>query len=116
MIHAGEDYKSIPKEALLMRWINFHLESTPLANVKNFGSDLKNGEVYLYLLNKLYKQEFDEMKRDEILSMPVSQRVEHVVHVAGDLCNETRGVIVAADILESREKVNTFCQSLCFNS
>lgn len=47
-----DDLLKLPKEELLLRWINYHLKNAGYEKeVKNFGDDLKDGTAYIALLN-----------------------------------------------------------------
>ena len=52
-----EEFLKLPVEQILLRWVNFHLKKSEYAKtVKNFGSDVKDGEAYTHLLNQLSPQ------------------------------------------------------------
>ncbi|CAI8586932.1 unnamed protein product [Vicia faba] len=49
-----EELLNLSPEKVLLKWMNFHLQRGGYEKtVKNFSSDLKNGEAYAYLLNVL---------------------------------------------------------------
>ena len=47
-----KDLLALPPEELLIRWFNYHLKNAGhKREVHNFGSDIKDGENYVVLLN-----------------------------------------------------------------
>ncbi|CAM8944621.1 unnamed protein product [Rhodiola kirilowii] len=49
-----EEFLGLAPEKILLKWMNFHLRRAGYKKtVKNFSSDLKDGEAYAYLLNYL---------------------------------------------------------------
>lgn len=49
-----EEFLSLSPEKVLLKWMNFHLQRGGYQKtVKNYSSDLKDGEAYAYLLNVL---------------------------------------------------------------
>lgn len=60
----------IPPEELLMKWINWHLQrSGSDLRINNFSNDLKNSEVYAYLMNRLNPEicSLDILSNDNML-------------------------------------------------
>lgn len=58
LLNDGEelpDLLRLPPEEILLRWLNFHLrEGGSDRTVKNFGGDLKDGEVFVRVLNHIF--------------------------------------------------------------
>ncbi|KNC77454.1 hypothetical protein SARC_10088, partial [Sphaeroforma arctica JP610] len=50
-----EDVMNMPTEQLLIRWVNHHLDNAKKGEmqINNFGEDIKDGKVYIYLLSQL---------------------------------------------------------------
>ena len=50
-----EDLLKLSKEALLLRWVNYHLQKSNYSGkeVKNFSSDIMDSVAYIYLLNQI---------------------------------------------------------------
>lgn len=70
------DLIKLPPETILIRWINFHLKKQGVERrVNNLGSDLKDSQALLYVLNRLDAtkctleglKEEDNIKRAEIM-------------------------------------------------
>ncbi|XP_070712280.1 plastin-2-like, partial [Pempheris klunzingeri] len=59
LLRPGEDIKmlmALSPEELLMRWVNYHLEKAGSERtISNFGSDLKDSEVYAHLFDRTIK-------------------------------------------------------------
>lgn len=71
-----QDLMKLPPEAILMRWLNFHLKKQGIEKkVNNLGSDLKDSVALIQVLNSLDKDkcslaglhEDDLIKRADIL-------------------------------------------------
>jgi plastin-1 len=69
-----ESFLKLPAEAILLRWVNYHLKrANHPKEIVNFTSDIKDSVVYTLLMNQLSKQcdlnptkEGDLMKRAEM--------------------------------------------------
>ena len=49
-----EEVAALSSEALLLRWVNYHVAAAGYAQkVSNFSSDIKDGEVYALLLSQI---------------------------------------------------------------
>ncbi|KAK9765368.1 fimbrin [Basidiobolus ranarum] len=71
-----EDFLKLPADAILLRWVNYHLKAAKWhRTVRNFSTDVKDGENYTVLLNQLVPdqcplsplQEKDLYKRAEMV-------------------------------------------------
>lgn len=53
-----EDLIKLPPEAILLRWVNFHLARAQ-SNRKctNFSSDIQDSEIYIHLLSEIAPEE-----------------------------------------------------------
>lgn len=55
-----EDLMKLSPEAILLRWVNYHLERAGTARrVTNFQSDITDSEVYTYLIKQIAPQDAD---------------------------------------------------------
>lgn len=55
-----EDLMKLSPEAILLRWVNYHLERAGVARrVTNFQSDIVDSEVYTHLMKQIAPQEAD---------------------------------------------------------
>lgn len=55
-----DDLMKLSPEAILLRWVNYHLERAGVARrCNNFQSDIMDSEVYSYLLKQIAPQDYD---------------------------------------------------------
>lgn len=116
MLQPGEELETLlklPPEKLLMRWVNYHLEQAGHpTRITNFGSDLKDSDVYCHLLKQI---DPDRKASTAVLSNPdVLKRAAYVVEHGGRLQSEF--TIQATDIVKGNEKLNLGFLAGLFNS
>jgi len=114
LLKEGEDindFKNLPPEDILLRWINYHLEKAGHdRRVKNYSEDLKDGINYTVLMSQLDSSKCDRSG----LSLPDRERCDKVVKDSKPLGVET--VITGKDISSGNPKLNLIFCSLLFNA
>lgn len=68
-----EDLMKVKPEAILLRWVNFHLSNAGQDKITNLGKDLKDSKALIYVCNQLDStkcstealSEEDDVKRAE---------------------------------------------------
>eukprot|EP00903_Cladosiphon_okamuranus_P012347 g11576.t1 len=114
LLEEGEELDgllALQPEAILLRWFNYHLErSSSTKRVKNFGSDLRDGEALSVLLTQL----------DPAVCQPCNDplgseaRARHIIRNAKAMGAET--FIQPGDIINANKKLLlAFCAQL-FNT
>eukprot|EP00752_Nemacystus_decipiens_P007180 g6429.t1 len=114
LLEEGEELDgllALQPEAILLRWFNYHLErSSSTKRVKNFGTDLRDGEALSVLLTQL----------DPAVCQPCSDplgseaRARHIIRNAKAMGAET--FIQPGDIINANKKLLlAFCAQL-FNT
>ena len=115
-----EDLMNLSPEEILLRWVNYHLDkddnySGPKIN--NFGKDIKDGQAYVSLLNRV------QPRGEDALCPPLNydaqnyndqDRARAIQQMATRLdCGD---YITPDDILEGNDRVNTLFVSHLFNT
>jgi len=113
-----DDLMGLSPEELLLRWMNYHLNKDKTnydgGNVNNFGSDIKDSQAYISLLNRIQPLELHPQL--DYSSQGISDehsRAERVQEMAAALgCGD---YITAGDITDGNEKVNMLFAAQLFN-
>lgn len=106
-----EEFLKLPVEQILLRWFNYHLKkANHPRTVKNFTTDVKDGENYTILLNQLKPNECSKAP----LSATGIDRAEQV------LCNAERigcrKYLTAKTMVEGNPKLNFAFVANLFNT
>lgn len=106
------DLLKLPPDALLIRWINYHLKNanTP-KRVANFGEDVKDSEAYTYLLNQIDSENCDMSPMSE---SDHSERAGKVIENAKRL--EVTTFVKPTDISSGNSKLNLLFAAAIFNT
>eukprot|EP01129_Flabellula_baltica_P008547 TRINITY_DN340_c0_g1_i10.p1 TRINITY_DN340_c0_g1~~TRINITY_DN340_c0_g1_i10.p1 ORF type:complete len:610 (-),score=143.82 TRINITY_DN340_c0_g1_i10:207-2015(-) len=112
LMGSGEQLHSffnLPKEETILRWINYHLERAGSnRRVRNFSTDLRDGENYITLLSQIAPSHFPP---ESINEQDPKVRADIVVDVATK--NGIQPFVTPADILNGKEKNNlAFCADM----
>jgi len=114
LLEPGETIEALlklPPEAILLRWINYHLKNAGSnRRVNNFGGDIKDSEAYTILLNQLDKR----CNTSALSVQDLSQRAEMVLQNA-DILN-CRKFVKAKDIVKGNPKLNLAFVANLFNT
>lgn len=113
-----KDMLEMPSEALLIRWVNFHLAKATgadsLAPIKNFSADIADGKVYLRLLDQLLPRSYDRTTLTEALrSSSADLRVQTALDIAESI--NCRRFVTARDILAGQSRLNLAFTAGIFN-
>lgn len=106
------DLMKLAPEAILIRWINFHLKKQNVEKrVTNLGSDLKDSQALIYVMNRLEpsKCSLEGLKEEENV-----KRAEIMINNA-----ESMGVpplVRPSDIITGNVKLNTVFVAELFNT
>ena len=103
--------RNVPAEALLLRWMNWHLERAGYqGTVTNFQTDLVDSSAYLHLLHALNPQVVPTSALDSALELPDRlDRADRMLVLAAMVDDQARTFLQPEDVLAGREKLN-----LCF--
>eukprot|EP01112_Ceratiomyxa_fruticulosa_P009333 TRINITY_DN2431_c0_g1_i20.p2 TRINITY_DN2431_c0_g1~~TRINITY_DN2431_c0_g1_i20.p2 ORF type:complete len:514 (+),score=110.07 TRINITY_DN2431_c0_g1_i20:2231-3772(+) len=96
-----ESLAYIPAEQILIRWVNHHLKKAGYPKqISNFGSDMKNSEVYTILLQQIPGVPIDEISNNPDLK----SRAEKVINICNSLgCDVAIG---PQNIIEGNDRLN----------
>lgn len=110
-----QDLLSLPPEEILLRWINYHLaKQGSERRVKNFTSDLKDGEAYSLLLNSI-TPELKECSKDKLLALTGSDRAAGVID--GAKAQGVKTIIQPTNIVKGNKRLNlAFCAQIFNNN
>lgn len=96
-----EDLLKLKKDALLLRWINYHLKNAGHERkVNNFDKDLKDGVNYTILLNQLNSEKCDRSALDKDENTRATKIIEDANKLGVPKC------IKPSDITKERTKLN----------
>jgi len=102
----------LPKEELLMRWFNYHLEKAGHPDkVTNFAGDIKDSVKYTVLLNQLDKNKCNKSPLDE----------SDLTKSAGKMLDQSRNLgvdsyITPRDVVTGNSKLNVLYTAAIFNT
>lgn len=105
------DLLKLPAETILIRWINYHLKKQGVERrVNNLGSDLKDSEALLYVLNRLEPSTctLDGLKEEDNI-----KRAEIMINNATSL--GVPPLVRPTDITRGNVKINTVFVAELFN-
>mmetsp|Transcript_553 Transcript_553/g.1367 ORF Transcript_553/g.1367 Transcript_553/m.1367 type:complete len:737 (-) Transcript_553:90-2300(-) len=115
LLKPGEDLATLlklPKEELLVRWVNFHLVNAGCEKrLSNFSSDVKDSTIYIYLMSRICPEHCDLsplQEKDE------RRRAQKVLDNAAKIgCKTT--FVKANDIVAGNKDLNFAFTALLFN-
>ncbi|KAJ3271990.1 hypothetical protein HDV01_006030 [Terramyces sp. JEL0728] len=107
-----EDFLKLPVEQILLRWFNYHLgKAGHKRTVKNFGSDVKDGENYTILLNQLAPA---QCSKAPLQTSDLLQRAEQILQNADKI--GCRKYISPKTLVEGNQKLNFAFVAHLFNT
>lgn len=113
LLEEGEDINDLLKlspEKILMRWLNYHLKNAGSnRRVKNWGTDLKDSEVYTIVMNQLDPK----LGKDALNKSDLNERAKTVLQNGEKLGVET--FIRPRDIVDGNTKLNLAFVAQLFN-
>jgi plastin-1 len=114
LLEPGETIEALlrlPPEAILLRWINYHLKNAGSARkVNNFSNDIKDSEAYTILLNQLDSR----CNKAALNESDPTKRAELVLTNADIL--GCRKFVRAKDIVKGNPKLNLAFVANLFNT
>lgn len=106
-----EDFLKLSPEKILIRWFNYHLAKANWPNrVKNFSSDVKDGENYTVLLNQLAPS---QCSRSPLSEKNILARAEMVLSNADNI--NCRKYLTPKTMVEGNSKLNFAFVANLFN-
>lgn len=117
LLYEGENLEDLMKmspEAILLRWVNHHLERAGVARrCTNFQSDISDSEVYTYLLKQIAPADagvtLEAMREDDAMS-----RAEVMLQQAAKL--NCRSFVTPQDVVSGVYKLNLAFVANLFNN
>ncbi|KAJ3322052.1 hypothetical protein HDV06_003653 [Boothiomyces sp. JEL0866] len=107
-----EDFLKLPVEQILLRWFNYHLgKAGHKRTVKNFGSDVKDGENYTILLNQLAPA---QCSKAPLQTSDLMQRAEQILQNADKI--GCRKYLSPKTLVEGNQKLNFAFVAHLFNT
>lgn len=109
-----EDLMKMSPEAILLRWVNHHLERAGIARrCTNFQSDISDSEVYTYLLKQIAPADagvtLEAMREDDAMS-----KAEVMLQQAAKL--NCRSFVTPQDVVSGVYKLNLAFVANLFNN
>ncbi|CAH8852727.1 unnamed protein product [Trichobilharzia szidati] len=102
------DFAKLSPEEILIRWVNYHLKGTESGTrMENFSFDVRNSEVYAYLVEKIAPQEkkpYLHSARAILDAVDLVQRAEMVLQNAEQL--NCRVFVRPEDIVSGSQRLN----------
>lgn len=109
-----EDLMKLSPEAILLRWVNYHLERAGVARrVTNFQSDIVDSEVYTYLMKQIAPQDSD-VNMDALTVRDLHERAEIMLQQASKL--KCRSFVTPQDVVNGVYKLNLAFVANLFNN
>ncbi|EDW05622.1 plastin-1 isoform X1 [Drosophila mojavensis] len=109
-----EDLMKMSPEAILLRWVNHHLERAGISRrCTNFQSDIVDSEIYSHLLKQIAGNEAD-VNLDALRESDLQQRAEIMLQQAAKL--NCRSFLTAQDVVNGVYKLNLAFVANLFNN
>jgi plastin-1 len=109
--------RELPAEALLLRWLNWHLEQAGRAErVRNFGRDLADSVAYAVVLARIAPPSAGGGSLAPLALPDLRARAEAVVAITARLGERVQFAISAADICAGNEKLGLGFVAALFNA
>ncbi|XP_067656192.1 plastin-2-like [Haliotis asinina] len=116
LLNEGEDIgdlKSLSPEALLLRWVNYHLRQSGCSRqINNFSEDIKDSEAYSYLLTQIAPEDA-KVTLAPMQSGDLTERAEGVLRESDKI--GCRSFVTARDIVTGNPKLNLAYVANLFN-
>ncbi|KAL1130185.1 hypothetical protein AAG570_013123 [Ranatra chinensis] len=109
-----EDLMKLSPEAVLLRWVNFHLERAGVSRrCNNFQSDISDSEIYSHLLRQIAPQD-REVTMEALMEPDLLRRAEVMLQQAGKL--GCRSFVTPSDVVNGVYKLNLAFVANLFNN
>lgn len=112
-----EDLLKLSKEALLLRWFNYHLQKSDYngKEIKNFSSDISDSVAYTYLLYQISpKGQNPPVSLAPLNENDLTRRAEKMLNEADKL--KVKDFISANDVITGHPKLNMAFVANLFNT
>jgi plastin-3 len=108
-----EDLVRLPPEAILLRWVNYHLARAGVARrCNNFHSDIMDSEIYIHLLNQIAPKDAG-VTTNALMERDATQRAEMMLQEADKI--GCRLFVTANDVVRGIYKLNLAFVANLFN-
>uniref|UniRef100_A0A0A9Z8G6 Plastin-3 n=1 Tax=Lygus hesperus TaxID=30085 RepID=A0A0A9Z8G6_LYGHE len=108
-----EDLMKLSPEAILLRWVNHHLEQAGVPRrCNNFQNDIVDSEIYSYLLKQIGPQE-KNITMEALMEPDMLKRAEFMLQQASKL--GCRSFVTPADVVNGVYKLNLAFVANLFN-
>ena len=105
------DIANGPINEFLKRWVNKHIKAAGYQNYfYNFDNDLKNGEVYIFLLNNLFPEYCDKSPLNE---NDINERMKKILNNCKNIGLDT--AITYQDLVRRKESIGLLFISEIYN-
>ncbi|XP_030381332.1 plastin-2 isoform X2 [Scaptodrosophila lebanonensis] len=109
-----EDLMKMSPEAILLRWVNHHLERAGISRrCTNFQSDIVDSEIYSHLLKQIAGNDAN-VNLDALRETDMTQRAEIMLQQAAKL--NCRSFLTAQDVVNGVYKLNLAFVANLFNN
>ncbi|CAG7726586.1 unnamed protein product [Allacma fusca] len=109
-----EDLLRLPPEAILLRWVNYHLDRAGVnRRCTNFSGDITDSEVYSHLLYQIAPKEAGVTK-EALMERDLHSRAEYMLQQAEKL--GCRSFVTPDDIVKGVNKLNLAFVANLFNN
>ncbi|GJQ66980.1 putative calcium ion binding protein [Trypoxylus dichotomus] len=109
-----EDLLKLSPEAILLRWVNYHLERAGVSNrISNFQSDITDSEVYTHLLKQIAPTEAG-VNTEALYERDLHERAEKMLQQAAKL--KCRSFVTPQDVVNGVYKLNLAFVANLFNN
>lgn len=109
-----EDLMKMSPEAILLRWVNHHLERAGISRrCTNFQSDIVDSEIYSHLLKQIAGNDVD-VNLDALRERDLTSRAEIMLQQAGKL--NCRSFLTPQDVVNGVYKLNLAFVANLFNN
>ncbi|KAB0800212.1 hypothetical protein PPYR_05952 [Photinus pyralis] len=109
-----EDLLKLSPEAILLRWVNYHLAKAGThRRVNNFQSDITDSEVYTYLLKQIAPGDYG-VTMEALMERDLHNRAEIMLQQAAKL--KCRSFVTPQDVVNGVYKLNLAFVANLFNN
>jgi len=109
-----EDLMKLSPEAILLRWVNYHLEQAGVPRrCTNFQSDITDSEIYSHLLKRIAPQDKD-VTIEALREPDLLKRAEYMLQQAAKL--NCRSFVTPSDVVNGVYKLNLAFVANLFNN
>ncbi|KAK3755785.1 hypothetical protein RRG08_033962 [Elysia crispata] len=109
-----EDLQKLSPEAILLRWVNYHLRNAGQdRRIHNFSEDIKDSEVYTYLLHQISPKD-KGVDLSPLRESDLTERADCMLTQANKI--GCRSFVGPADVVEGNAKLNLAFVANLFNN